>query len=109
MSLNGITCDPVAGQLPQRCHGIVSKTPGSGRNGKHLQRSRNGKKEEGVEEEEENSRTDRGLLKLKGGSEQGGVAFCGVLLPCHCIHPAANWNDIMEGRGARDYMSAPPF
>lgn len=84
MSLNGITCDPVAGQLPQRCHGIVSKTPGSGRNGKHLQCSRNGKKEEGVEEEE-NSRTNRGLLKLKGGFEarRRGVLWGTPALPLH--------------------------
>lgn len=54
MSLNRITCDPVAGELPQRCHSIVSKTPLSGRNGKHLQLSTEGKKEE------ENTRMDGG-------------------------------------------------
>lgn len=54
MSLNRITCDPVAGELPQRCHSIVSKTPLGGRNGKHLQLSTEGKKEE------ENTRMDGG-------------------------------------------------
>lgn len=55
MSLNGITCDLVAGELPQRCHSIVSKTPLSGQNGKQLLRSR----EEEEKKEGENTTTSR--------------------------------------------------